>query len=111
MLEEETSTLRDKLLQIKGIGPETADSILLYCANKPVFVIDAYTHRIFSRHAIVPDQTNYNEMQEIFMDSLEDDVKTFNEYHALIVKVGKDHCKKQKPICTGCPLEGDPHTV
>lgn len=111
MLEEEAWVLRNKLLQIKGIGPETADSILLYSANKPIFVIDAYTHRIFSRHALVPEQTNYNEMQEIFMDSLEKNVELFNEYHALIVKVGKEHCKKQKPICTGCPLESDPHTV
>ncbi len=111
MLQEDTWVLRNKLLQIKGIGPETADSILLYSANKPIFVIDAYTHRIFSRHAIVPEQTNYNEMQEIFMDSLENNAEIFNEYHALIVKVGKEHCKKQKPICTGCPLEGDPHTV
>ena len=111
MLEEETWVLRNKLLQIKGIGPETADSILLYSANKPLFVIDDYTYRIFSRHALVPEQTNYGEMQEIFMDSLENNSELFNEYHALIVKVGKEHCKKQKPICTGCPLEGDPHTV
>ena len=111
MLQEETYDLREKLLQIKGIGPETADSILLYSANKPIFVIDAYTHRIFSRHGLVPEQTNYNEMQEIFMDSLENNAEIFNEYHALIVKVGKEHCKKQKPICTGCPLESDPHTV
>ncbi len=111
MFDQEASMLRDKLLEIKGIGPETADSIILYCANKPVFVIDAYTHRIFSRHGVVPEQTNYNEMQELFMDSLENDVEIFNEYHALIVKVAKEHCKKQKPICTGCPLEDDPHTV
>lgn len=110
MLEEEASSLRNKLLEINGIGPETADSILLYCANKPIFVIDAYIYRIFSRHGIVPEQTNYHEMQEVFMDSLERDAKMFNEYHALVVKVGKEHCKKQKPQCTGCPLESDPHT-
>ena len=111
MFDQETSILRGKLLEIKGIGPETADSIILYSANKAVFVIDAYTHRIFSRHGLVPEQTNYNEMQELFMDSLENDVEIFNEYHALIVKVAQEHCKKQKPLCTGCPLEDDPHTV
>lgn len=111
MFDQDTSILRNKLLEIKGIGPETADSIILYCANKPVFVVDTYTHRIFSRHGLVPEQTNYNEMQELFMDSLENDAKVFNEYHALIVRVAKECCKKQKPLCTGCPLEDDPHTV
>lgn len=108
---EDTTLLRDKLLGIKGIGPETADSIILYCAGKPIFVIDAYTYRIFSRHGIVPEQTNYHEMQELFMDALASDANMFNEYHALIVKVGKEHCKKQNPLCVGCPLEDDPHTV
>ncbi len=111
MVDEEALTLRTKLLDINGIGPETADSIMLYCANKPIFVIDAYTYRIFSRHGLVPEQTNYNEMQEVFMDSLERDAQMFNEYHALVVKLGKEHCRKQNPLCTGCPLEGDPHTV
>lgn len=111
MFEEKTQPLREKLLNIKGIGPETADCILLYGGNKPIFVVDAYTYRILSRHGIVPDQTSYREMQELFMDSLPEDTEMFNEYHALLVKVGKEHCKKSNPICTGCPLENDPHSV
>ena len=111
MFQEEISELRDKLLQIKGIGPETADCIILYGGNKPIFVIDTYTYRILSRHGLVPEQTSYGEMQELIMDSLTQDAQIFNEYHALIVKTGKEHCRKQNPICAGCPLEEDPHTV
>ena len=111
MFQEEISELRDKLLQIKGIGPETADCIILYGGNKPIFVIDTYTYRILSRHGLVPEQTRYGEMQELIMDSLTQDAQIFNEYHALIVKTGKEHCRKQNPICAGCPLEEDPHTV
>ena len=111
MFEEEISELRNKLLQIKGIGPETADCIILYGGNKPIFVIDTYTYRVLSRHGLVPEQTSYNEMQELVMDSLADDTQMFNEYHALLVRVGKEHCRKQNPICAGCPFEEDPHTV
>ncbi len=111
MFDEDMYLLRDKLLSIKGIGPETADCIILYGGNKPIFVIDTYTYRVLSRHGLVPEQTSYNEMQELFMDSLNLDPGIFNEYHALLVKVGKERCKKQKPICAGCPLEDDPHTV
>ncbi len=111
MFNEEVHILRDKLLRIKGVGPETADCIILYGGNKPIFVIDAYTYRVLSRHGLVPEQTSYNEMQELFMDSLILDPVMFNEYHALFVKVGKVHCKKRVPACTGCPLEGDPHTI
>ena len=111
MFDEDTDILRKKLLGIKGIGPETADCIVLYGGGKPIFVIDAYTYRVLSRHGLAPEQTNYNEMQELFMDSLEHDPEIFNEYHALLVKVGKEHCKKQSPVCAGCPLEKDPHTV
>jgi len=111
MLGEELYTLREKLLGIKGIGPETADSIILYAAKKPLFVIDAYTYRILSRHGLIAEDSSYQEMQELFMDSLPDDPKLFNEYHALLVKVGKEHCKKKSPVCSGCPLEHDPHTV
>jgi Uncharacterized protein related to Endonuclease III len=110
MFEEETQTLREKLLGIKGIGPETADSILLYAGRKPVFVVDAYTYRILSRHGLVPEETNYGEMQELFMESLPEDAQLFNEYHALLVKLGKEQCRK-KPTCEGCPLEHDPHAV
>ena len=111
MLGEEVYTLREKLLSIKGIGPETADSIILYAAKKPAFVIDAYTYRILSRHGLVAEDSSYQEMQDLFMDSLPDDPQLFNDYHALIVKVGKEHCKKKSPVCNGCPLEYDPHEV
>lgn len=98
--------LREKLLSVKGIGPETADSIILYAAEKPVFVIDAYTHRILTRHAVIDEDTDYHAMQELFMDRLPEEVDLFNEYHALIVRTGKQYCKKGKPLCSECPLAG-----
>jgi len=107
----EKSVLREKLLSLKGIGPETADSILLYAGGVPVFVVDAYTWRVLSRHGLVPEQTSYGEIQEIFTDSLKEDAGMFNEYHALLVKLGKEHCRKRGPLCAGCPLEYDPHGV
>jgi len=104
MVREDLSVLRRKLLGINGIGPETADSILLYAFDKPVFVVDAYTKRILSRHNIVDHKVDYHEVQDIFMQNLKQDVKLFNEYHALIVQVGKDFCKP-KPRCEECPLK------
>lgn len=102
-----TASLREALLGVRGIGPETADSIVLYAANQPSFVVDAYTYRIFSRHRYVPEEdTGYDELKAFFEDSLEKDVKLFNEYHALLVKLGKDFCKKSKPLCPECPLNG-----
>lgn len=95
---------RKKLLKVKGIGPETADSILLYAGNYPIFVIDAYTKRVFSRHEIISTKLDDYEIQEIFMNNLPQEVKLFNEYHALIVKVGKEYCNRI-PHCTNCPLE------
>lgn len=95
---------RKKLLKIKGIGPETADSILLYAGNYPIFVVDAYTRRVFSRHEIISEELVYHEIQEIFMNNLPHGVQLFNEYHALIVKVGKEYCNRI-PHCTNCPLE------
>ena len=106
MFAEDTIGLREKILTVKGIGPETADSILLYAAHKPVFVVDAYTHRIFSRHSIIAEEEGYYEIQEYFALSLPEDVKLFNEYHALIVQLGKEFCKKSKPLCSQCPLNG-----
>ena len=97
-------TLREEILTVKGIGPETADSILLYAGSKPVFVIDAYTHRIFTRHNIVAAEDGYYEIQEYFMLSLPEDIELYNEYHALIVRLGKEFCKKSKPLCQHCPL-------
>lgn len=106
MFAEDTEALRRALLSVKGIGPETADSILLYGAERPVFVVDAYTYRILVRHDVIPEEFGYAEIQEYCMDSLEPDTKMFNEYHALLVCAGKEFCKKNKPRCQGCPLEG-----
>ncbi|MFA4853745.1 MAG: endonuclease III domain-containing protein [Candidatus Omnitrophota bacterium] len=98
--------LRKLLLSVNGIGPETADSILLYALNKPVFVVDAYTKRIFSRHGLIKEEADYAQVQDIFMRNLKNSVKMFNEYHALLVRLGKDYCRKQDPKCVICPLHG-----
>ena len=111
MFATDKSILREKLLSLKGIGPETADSILLYAGAMPVFVVDAYTWRVLHRHGLVREQTSYGEIQELFTDSLQEDPVIFNEYHALLVKLGKEHCRKREPLCAGCPLEYDPHGV
>lgn len=95
---------REQLLTVKGVGPETADSILLYAGNMAVFVVDAYTHRIFSRHQLVPDECDYQTMQEVFMDNLSHDPGMFNEYHALIVRTAKEYCRKSNPLCEKCPI-------
>lgn len=100
-----TQGLRAKLLSVNGIGQETADSILLYALNKPVFVADAYTRRILSRHKIVKPDAGYPEIQKIFTQNLKEDQKLFNEYHALLVRLGKDFCLKNKPKCDTCPLK------
>ena len=103
-LNQETAQQRQHLLSVSGIGPETADSILLYAAQKPVFVIDAYTYRILFRHHLVEEETDYDHMQALFTDNLATDTKLFNEYHALIVRVGKEFCRRSKPLCEKCPL-------
>lgn len=95
--------LRPELLSLNGIGPETADDILLYACDKPVFVVDAYTRRIFSRHALVPPEMGYEALRAFFEQHLEDDLHLFKEYHGLIVWTGKDFCRKQ-PRCAECPL-------
>ena len=100
---ERLGELREKLLGVKGIGPETADSILLYGLKKPIFVVDAYTRRILSRHGIISEKASYEEIQKLFMDYLPRDEKLFNEYHALFVYLGKTVCKKI-PRCEICPL-------
>jgi endonuclease III related protein len=103
MLREETQALREKLLQIKGIGDETADSILLYAGGKPVFVVDAYTRRILMRHGVIRERATYGEIQRLFMERIPHDAPLYNQYHALLVNTGKNYCKK-KPRCQVCPL-------
>lgn len=103
LFQEETKTLREGLLSVKGIGPETTDSILLYAARKPVFVVDAYTYRVLSRHGMVDEVETYDEVQDLFMGHLPEDEGLFNELHALIVCVGKTCCRKT-PLCPECPL-------
>src|SRR5512135_3159638 len=104
MKKEKMDIIREKLLGVNGIGPETADSIILYALEKPVFVIDAYTKRVLSRHNIEKHDASYHSFQELFHSNLRKDVQLFNEYHALLVRVAKEHCRP-KPLCTGCPLE------
>jgi endonuclease-3 related protein len=104
LLAEDTGRLREGLLSVKGIGPETADSILLYAANRPVFVVDAYTFRILVRHGMLDESAGYEELQSLFMDHLPDDTGLFNEFHALIVQTGKEYCRRT-PRCKACPLE------
>ena len=97
-------TARSKLLSIHGIGPETADSILLYAANRPTFVIDKYTVRFGARYGLFESKTGYDSAKEFFMINLPRRAKLFNEYHALLVMLGKDYCRS-KPLCNGCPLK------
>ena len=96
--------LRPELLAVKGIGPETADSILLYGLEKPTFVVDAYTFRILSRHGLAPDPCSYEELQAIFMEALPPETALYQEYHALLVQTGKEFCRP-KPRCAACPLK------
>lgn len=104
MLADEVETARERLLAVSGIGEETADSILLYAGNQPIFVVDAYTYRICSRHQLIDDECDYRSLQEIFMGNLRHDAALFNEYHALLVMAGKHYCKKKMPLCERCPL-------
>jgi endonuclease-3 related protein len=92
------------LLRVNGIGPETADSILLYALGKPTFVVDAYTARICQRHGLVPEDVGYDELRDFFMDVLTPDFRLFNEFHALFVRVGSGWCKKSRALCATCPL-------
>jgi endonuclease-3 related protein len=108
MREEKLETLRQKLIGVKGIGPETADSILLYGLRKPIFVVDAYTKRVLSRHGVVSERASYEEIQRLFMNHLPRNKRLFNEYHALLVHLGKRVCKKI-PRCDICPLKSIEH--
>lgn len=105
-----TSVLREELLAVNGIGAETADSILLYALNRPVFVIDTYTARVAVRHQLIEYEISYQSLQELFQSALSEDVQLFNEYHALLVRLGKDYCKP-KPKCEKCPLNELPHQI
>ncbi|MCG6945632.1 MAG: endonuclease III domain-containing protein [Deltaproteobacteria bacterium] len=104
MEQMETAQLRQELLLVNGVGPETADSILLYAFHRPIFVVDTYTYRVTSRHGLIEEEANYQALQDLFMEHLPLDVDMFNEYHALLVRAGKLHCKR-KARCEGCPLE------
>lgn len=105
-----TSILREELLSVKGIGPETADSILLYAFERPVFVVDAYTARIMARHGLIEPPFDYEQLQQLFAYNLAEDAQMFNEFHALLVRVGKEFCKP-KARCSDCPLNILPHNT
>ena len=104
MFQTPTAELREKLLAVHGIGPETADSILLYAGAKEIFVVDAYTKRILSRHGWVGDKATYEEMRTLVESHLPRDVSRYNEFHALLVNVGKNWCRPRDPRCSECPL-------
>ena len=104
LFQNDIKKLREELLSVNGIGPETADSMILYAAKKPIFVVDAYTKRVFSRFGC--KEATYDELQRLFMGSLPNNEKLFNECHALIVELGKNICKKS-PLCEKCPINGN----
>ncbi|PLX84913.1 MAG: endonuclease [Desulfuromonas sp.] len=95
---------RAELLGLKGVGPETADSILLYAGGHPSFVVDAYTRRLFGRLGLLDGDEGYEAVRSLFMDRLPRDADLFNEYHALIVEECKIFCRKRSPLCPACPL-------
>ena len=99
-----TAKLREQLLSVHGIGPETADSILLYAGNHPVFVVDTYTRRILQRHGLATGKESYEAISGLFEKSLPNDPKLFNEFHALIVHAGKNFCRARDPLCSRCAL-------
>jgi endonuclease-3 related protein len=99
-----TMVLRQKLLGVWGIGPETADSILLYAGQHAVFVVDAYTRRMFARHGWITEKANYDDVRWVFEREFPGDAKRFNEFHALIVQAGKNFCRAHDPNCAACPL-------
>ena len=100
------TSARERLLGVSGIGPETADSILLYAGGRPVFVVDAYTKRVLVRHGLVDEAASYHDIQALFMEHLPADAALFNDFHAQFVAVGKTYCRPKHPRCSGCPLEG-----
>jgi endonuclease III related protein len=104
MFRTPTESLRERLLTVRGIGPETADSLLLYAGNHPVFVVDAYARRMLERHQVAHAKLPYEEIRQLFEQSLPKDVSLYNEFHALIVRTGKEYCRKENPRCSECPL-------
>ncbi len=107
MRREPADRLRGALLSLKGIGPETADSILLYALGSPVFVVDAYTRRIGERHGLLEAGAGYDEIQRVFRAHLPRRAGLYNDYHAQIVAVGKGFCRKREARCGECPLRAD----
>lgn len=99
--------IREELLLIKGVGPETADSIILYALKMPVFVVDAYTRRIFSRHGIISPSEKYDQVRHLVEDALGRDVKILNQFHAMLVETAKLYCKKKAGLCDRCPMGGN----
>lgn len=104
MFRTDVATLREQLLAIHGIGPETADAILLYAAGKPTFVVDTYTHRVLARHGWIGYDADYHEIKDRCESALPADASLYNEYHALLVRVGKEFCRRSAPRCEECPL-------
>jgi len=104
MFSQELWALREELLSVKGIGEETVDSILLYAGNKTIFVVDAYTMRIFSRLGIAQKDWRYQDYQKFFMKYVESNLKIYNDYHAQIVGLGNLYCRKTNPLCEQCPV-------
>ena len=110
MAATDLGALRPMLLEVRGIGRETADSILLYACEKLSFVVDAYTYRVLVRHRLLEPEADYDRVKELFQESLDADIQLYKEYHALLVRVGKLHCKPTAR-CAGCPLELHPHVL
>jgi endonuclease-3 related protein len=108
LLEGDIVRARARLRSIPGIGPETADAILLYAGNRPTFVIDTYTQRVLRRHQLVDASAGYQQVQAVFLANLPCEIPLWNEYHALLVTVGKHHCRALAR-CEGCPLQSHPH--
>jgi endonuclease III related protein len=105
MFRTPTAQLREQLLRVWGIGPETADSILLYAGGHAVFVVDAYTRRIVERHGVAGRQGRYEDLRGLFEAQLPGDPNLYNEFHALIVRTGKTYCRARNPRCEECPLK------
>jgi len=104
MFSTSVGTLREQLLTIHGIGPETADAILLYAGGLPTFVVDTYTHRVLARHGWIDYDADYHHIKDTVESALPADAPLYNEYHALLVRVGKEYCRRSAPKCDTCPL-------